>query len=181
MVNTPGEALIEQFSITLNLSEIPHSRTGTAAQGRARRSSQDSQHQDFSGIQGLPALQKLHGLSRWLQNHSTHSDHWDDAVRLRLGIDNKTRWSSWYLVIDRALRKKPQIVQFMTDYETTLDEHRITGQDWDILQKAHQFLQPFAAATLYAEGDKSSISQSLVLMDALLLHYEQQKVRGMPD
>jgi hypothetical protein len=176
MVDTPGEALMEQFSIALNSSEIPHNRTGTAAYSRIRRSSQDSQHQDFGGIQGLPALQKLHNLARWLQNHSTHSDHWDDEVGLRLGIDNKTRWSSWYQVIDKALRKKPQIIQFMTDHETTLNEHRITGHDWDILQKAHQFLQPFAAATLYAEGDKSSLSQSLVLMDALLLHYEQQKV-----
>jgi hypothetical protein len=63
----------------------------------------------------------------------------------------------------------------MTDHEMTLGDNRLTAQDWDFLLKAHQFLQPFTGSTLYAEGDKSSISQSLVLMDALLLHYEQKK------
>jgi hypothetical protein len=161
MADIPGEDLIEQFSLALNTTANPQSQSATTARGRVRRRSRSrsaSQHPDFDGIEGLPALQKLHGLAKWLRSHSTHSDHWDDAVQLRLGIDNKTRWSSWYQIIDKALRKKPQIIQFMTDYEDALDEHRITGQDWDILQKAHLFLQPFASATLYAEGDKSSIS-----------------------
>jgi hypothetical protein len=64
----------------------------------------------------------------------------------------------------------------MTDYESLLGDIRLTAADWDILGKAHAFLQPFASATLYAEGDKSSISQSLPLMDALLVHYERKKV-----
>ena len=45
-----------------------------------------------------------------------------------------------------------------------------------MLGKAHAFLQPFASATLYAKGEKSSISQSLPLIDALLVHYERKKV-----
>jgi hypothetical protein len=65
---------------------------------------------------------------------------------------------------------------FMNDNERSLDDIRLTSDDWDILKKAHTFLQPFASATLYAEGDKASISQSLLIMDSLLAHYEQQKV-----
>lgn len=145
--------------------------------GRYRRGSQETQHHEFSGIQGLPALQRLHGLCTWIRNSATHSDLWDNAVGLRLGIDNCTRWSSWYQVIDKTLRKRPQIIQFFADHEVAIGDHRLTAQDWDLLGKAHQFLQPFTSATLYAEGDQSSISQSLVLMDALLLHYEQQRVR----
>jgi hypothetical protein len=65
---------------------------------------------------------------------------------------------------------------FMNDNERSLHNIRLTSDDWDILQKAHAFLQPFASATLYAEGDKASILQSLLIMDSLLVHYEQQKV-----
>src|ERR1700742_34703 len=48
--------------------------------------------------------------------------------------------------------------------------------DWDLLCKAHILLQPFASATLYAEGDRSYVSQSLPLMDALLAHYERNRM-----
>jgi len=64
----------------------------------------------------------------------------------------------------------------MADYEHFLGDIRLTASDWDLLTKSHAFLQPFASATLYAEGDKSSISQSLRIMDSLLHHYEKAKV-----
>ena len=126
----------------------------------------------------MSTLRKLHELAVWLRSSSLHADIWDDEVNLRLGIDNRTRWSSWYMVIDSAIAKQSEIKAFMTDHEAALSDLRLTAQDWDFLCKAHTFLQPFASATLYAEGDKSSISQSLPLMDALLAHYERNKVRS---
>ncbi len=78
--------------------------------------------------------------------------------------------------MDNTLRKKAEIVQFMTDHEVALGDNRLTASDWDLLGKTYRFLQPFAKSTLYAECRKSSISQSLVLMDALLSHYEKQRV-----
>ncbi|KAM3464192.1 hypothetical protein MY5147_009554 [Beauveria neobassiana] len=127
-----------------------------------------------------PAVEHLLITSRrtavWLRSSSLHADIWDDSVGLRLGIDNRTRWSSWFLVIDRAITKQAEIKAFMTDHEAVLGNNRLNAQDWDFLDKARTFLQPFASATLYAEGEKSSISQSLPLMDALLAHYERNKV-----
>lgn len=64
----------------------------------------------------------------------------------------------------------------MSDHEDAIGDSRLLVRDWELLGKAHTFLQPFASATLYAEGDDSSISQSLMLMDMLLLHYEEQQV-----
>jgi hypothetical protein len=100
---------------------------------------------------------------------------WEDEVGLRLGIDNSTRWSSWSNVIDNTLRKKPQIIQFMLNHEHEIGDNRLMASDQDLLSKSGLFLQPFASATLYAEGDKSSLSQSLFLMDCLH-HYEKQRV-----
>ncbi|KAM0664388.1 hypothetical protein ACQRIU_006970 [Beauveria bassiana] len=140
------------------------------------RDSLESGNNEFSGIQGLTPLRKLHELAVWLRSSSLHADIWDDSVGLRLGIDNRTRWSSWFLVIDRAITKQAEIKAFMTDYEAVLGNNRLNAQDWDFLDKARTFLQPFASATLYAEREKSSISQSLPLMDALLARYERNKV-----
>jgi hypothetical protein len=132
--------------------------------------------EDFSGVENVPALRKLHGLAVWLRSSTLHQNAWDKAVGLRLGIDNRARWSSWYQVIDRAIRKKDKIQSFMSDHEDAIGDNRLLVRDWELLGKAHTFLQPFASATLYAEGDDSSISQSLMLMDMLLLHYEEQQV-----
>lgn len=79
------------------------------------------------------------------------------------------------MVIDRAIRKQSEIKAFITDHEAILGSIQLTAQDWDFLSKARLFLQPFTSATLYAEGDKSSILQSLPLMDALLAHYKRNK------
>ncbi|PVH91390.1 hypothetical protein DM02DRAFT_545889, partial [Periconia macrospinosa] len=105
-----------------------------------------------------------------------HQGLWDRAIGLRLGIDNRTRWSSWYQVIARASKKMDNIKSFMTDHEDILGDNRLQSNDWDILEKAAHFLEPFASATLYAEKDKSSVAQSLELMDLLLTRYEEQKV-----
>jgi hypothetical protein len=73
----------------------------------------------------------------------------------------------------------------MHEKEQVLGENRLTAADWDLLQKAYLFLEPFDGATLFAEGNKASLSQSLFLMECLLSHYENEKVshllRGSED
>lgn len=187
--NVSGEDLLAQFSEVLDSqhrklqagrtqsSECEESQLGQVhARRRGSKGSQGSVVDEFSGVQDMPTLRKLHELAVWLRSSSLHADIWDDDVGLRLGIDNRTRWSSWYMVIDRAIIKQSEIKAFMTDHEGALGNLRLTAQDWDLLCKVHAFLQPFTSATLYAEGDKSSISQSLPLMDALLAHYERNKM-----
>jgi hypothetical protein len=58
------------------------------------------------------------------------------------------------MVIDRAVRQQGEIKIFMAEHEDILGTIWVTSSDWDLLGKAHAFLQPFASATLYAEGDK---------------------------
>lgn len=183
--DTNGENLLTQFSEALASRQRLEASLTTRSRGepepkRRRRGSQASQAsalEDFEGVQGLIPLRKLHGIALWLRNSAIHANLWDDAVGLRLGIDNATRWSSWYTLISNALKKKKEINQFMNDHEAAIGEDRFIASDWDFLAKAHAFLEPFASSTLYAEGAKSSISQSLALMDALLLHYEEARVR----
>ncbi|KAG6999884.1 hypothetical protein FOFC_03350 [Fusarium oxysporum] len=132
---------------------------------------------EFSGWEGINALQKLHHLAVWIESSPIHSDNWREAVGRSLGIDNATRWSSWYKVISVALDKKAQIVQFMVDHDKDIGcAHLLSGADWDILSKTHTFLQPFTEATLVTEGDKASLCSTLRLMDGLLSHFEKAKI-----
>ena len=137
--------------------------------------SQRTATEEYAGWQGISTLQKLHNLAVWLRSSSIHSDQWRDIVGISLGIDNATRWSSWYHVIDNAIKKKNQINQFLHEHDRELDDNLLNSSDRDLLNKTHAFLEPFSAATLYAKGKCSSICQSLVLMDALLGHYERAK------
>ncbi|KAJ4077856.1 hypothetical protein NW769_015272 [Fusarium oxysporum] len=150
---------------------------GKRPKSRAMASKKTGLDEDYTGWQGIPALQKLHNLAVWLRSSLLHSDSWRDAVGLSLGIDNATRWSSWYRVIDNAIRKKVQMNQFLLEHGREFENTVLSGSDWDLLAKTHAFLEPFASATLYAEGKSSSVSQSLFLMDSLLFHYESAKAQ----
>ncbi|KAL6406105.1 putative AC9 transposase [Ilyonectria robusta] len=161
-------------SIARRLKENLNALTTRRRRGR-RRLSRSDVDEDYLGIEGIPALRKLHGLAVWIRCSSLNSQLWDDEVGLRLGIDNETRWSSWYHVLDKLFKKKAQIVQFMHEHEQILGDNRLTAADWDLLQKAYLFLQPFDGATLCAEGNKASLLQSLFLMDCLLSHYKNEK------
>ncbi|KAF4334810.1 Tfo1 transposase [Fusarium beomiforme] len=77
---------------------------GKRLKSTAKASQKTGIDEDHTGWQGIPALQKLHNLAVWLRSSSLHSDSWRDAVGLSLGFDNATRWSSWYKVIDNAIR-----------------------------------------------------------------------------
>jgi hypothetical protein len=79
-------------------------------------------------------------------------------------------------MINRALRKKDSVEAFLDEYRSDLGlDNVLDDSDWSYLERTHAFLQPFTEATLWAEG-KSTLSQSLLLMDALLSRFEKFKV-----
>ncbi|KNB06175.1 hypothetical protein FOXG_19594 [Fusarium oxysporum f. sp. lycopersici 4287] len=95
---------------------------------------------------------KLHNLAVWLRNSSIHHDRWIEAVGITLGIDNDTRWSSWYHLIKCTTRKEREIKDFI-DKHHECDNFRLN-----------------------LEGSEASLSQRLTLMDAILTFFEDQKV-----
>jgi hypothetical protein len=84
-------------------------RKGKATKGA--RQPPDFKDNEFRGWQTIPAMRKLHNIAVWLRNSSIHCNLWEDRVGLRLGIDNDTRWNSWYKLIDNLVRKQTQIKQ----------------------------------------------------------------------
>ncbi|WKT54434.1 hypothetical protein QSH57_005018 [Fusarium oxysporum f. sp. vasinfectum] len=60
-------------------------------------------------------------------------------------------------------------------YGKELQDDILLASEWEFIERTHRFLQPFASATLLAEGARSTLSQSLSIMDVLLRQYEKYK------
>ncbi|KAL3584541.1 hypothetical protein FPOAC2_14321 [Fusarium poae] len=139
-----GEELLSLFSKVLashrkkaaTEQNIAKRKNGEPARKHKRKGSTASNTSvisadGFGGVENVPALRKLHGLAVWPSSSSLHQNAWDKVVGLRLGMDNRTRWSSWYQVIDRAIRKKDKIQPFMSDHEEAIGDNRLLVGDWE--------------------------------------------------
>ncbi|KAG6989967.1 hypothetical protein FocnCong_v020116 [Fusarium oxysporum f. sp. conglutinans] len=147
--------LLDHFAATL--AETKSQQEEPVLQGKrpkstAKASQKTAIDEDYTGWQGIPALQKLHNLAVWLRSSSLHSDSWRDAVGLSLEIHNATRWSSWYKVIDNAIRKKVQINQFLLEHDRELEDTVLSGSGWDLLAKTHAFLEPLCIGNFLCRG-----------------------------
>lgn len=175
--DTSNDQLFAQFYDTLHDAG---QTTGTDEAHQRRRASRRGNRilENFTGWQHIAPLRKVHNIAVWIRKSTLHSAIWDDEIKLRLGIDNATRWNSWYRLLDNFLRYQSRVKQFLIDHDRELQDDILLASEWEFIERTHRFLQPFASATLLAEGARSTLSQSLSIMDVLLRQYEKYKVGG---
>ncbi|KAG7404443.1 putative AC transposase [Fusarium oxysporum f. sp. rapae] len=137
----------ELFSAYLDVPVVEDNPASIRAHEQAQRrgGKVKAKHKGFEGWGATTALQKLHNLAVWLRNSSIHHDRWIEAVGITLGIDNDTRWSSWYHLIKRTTRKEREIKDFI-DKHPECDNFRLNGVEWDTLKRTERFLSVFASA-----------------------------------
>lgn len=129
----------------------------------------------FAGWGGISPLVKLHALAVFIRTSTIHHDRWIAIAGRSFGIDNATRWNSWYSILDIAIKKRPEIMAFLADYRGDLP-NTLNDEDWDFLKNTHTFLQPFWQATLRGEKDSATLDHALSTMDLLLHWFEKSKV-----
>ncbi len=112
--------------------------------------------ENFTGWQHIAPLRKVHNIAVWIRKSTLHSAMWDDEIKLRLGIDNATRWNSWYRLLDNLLRYQTRVKQFLIEHDRELQDDILLASEWEFIERTHCFLQPFASATLLAEGARST-------------------------
>lgn len=122
-------------------------------------------------------LGKLHNIAVFIRSSTVHSDAWQRLAGRALGIDNVTRWNSWYMLLRTALEKKDKLMVFQQERHKALGDDSLTQDDWDVLKLTADFLQPFWQATLAQQKSWSSLDQLLYHMDILLKHFEDAKVK----
>lgn len=157
---------------------------------------------------------KLHNIVTWIYRSSQRHDRFmkiQEDIHQRDGIqdytlyeliqDNKTRWNSTKLMIERAINLRRAVEQFLDvekasysrnpsssqDREdniaaTTILDDCMTGQDWDILLHYKELLAPLHIVTndleSRPEGSKhGSISYVLSGLEWILECLEDAKVR----
>jgi hypothetical protein len=90
-----------------------------------------------------------------------------------LGLDNDTRWNSWFLLLDMTLKKEEQVKWYQDKYYDSLKDDYLTPEDWQTLRETHNFLQPFWKVTQLTEGYRATLDRTLFTMDVLHKHYNQ--------
>ncbi|KAM3450574.1 hypothetical protein MY8738_008724 [Beauveria namnaoensis] len=131
--------------------------------------------EDQAGWRSMGPLGKLHNIAVYIRSSTVHSDAWYRLAGCTLGIDNATRWNSWYMLLRNALDKKDKLMMFQQEHHKVLGDDCLTQDDCDILRLTANFLQPFWQATLAQQMIWSSLDQLLYHMDILLKHFEDAK------
>jgi hypothetical protein len=144
--------------------------------GKSKTAKSSSQTDTDCGWGGIPALKKLHNIAVALHASALLYQSWISAVGVSLGIDNITRWNSWCRLIEVALKYRTAIVIWLMDNTEQIGDNNLEKEDWDLLQTTHEFLQPFKQGTLHAEGNLSSLSDAVVVLDILLVHCRRFRV-----
>jgi hypothetical protein len=132
--------------------------------------------QTDNGWSGIAPLRKLHNIAVLLKTSNLLYRSWICAIGVALGIDNVTRWNSWFNVIDAALRHRPAIAIWLMENTQHLEGNNLDKNDWDLLQKTHEFLQPFKQGTLLTEKNLSTLSDAMMVLDILLIHCRKTRV-----
>ncbi|KAF6525794.1 hypothetical protein HZS61_011589 [Fusarium oxysporum f. sp. conglutinans] len=118
---------------------------------------------------------KLHNIAVFIHNSTVHNDAWDDIAGKALGLDNITRWNSWFRLLDAAISQEGPLSIFFNQHHKELEGDILTHDDWQVLKLTHEFLQPFHQATLEQQMEWASIDQVLENMDILFLQFENAK------
>jgi hypothetical protein len=131
---------------------------------------------DTAGWRSIGPMGKLHNIAVFIRNSTIHNDAWDDIAGKALGIDNITRWNSWFRLLDAAISQEGPLSIFLNQYHNELEGDILTHDDWQLLKMTHEFLQPFHQATLEQQMEWASIDQVLENMDILFMQFENAKV-----
>jgi len=96
------------------------------------------------------------------QQKAREESKWKRKVDLRVLIDVKTRWSSTYVMIQRALILRDHIEA--AKCHATKDQRRkfMHDDEWEMLEEFNQALEPFSVATRVLSGS-SYVTSSRVL------------------
>jgi len=96
----------------------------------------------------------------------------------RLVRDNKTRWNSWYAMIDCAIQERLRLAVDLYCHQAGRDMEAdcLSTEDWIVLTNIHHFLKFFHQATLATEGHTATLERVLSTMEFLLEQLEIGKL-----
>lgn len=118
-------------------------------------------------------LDKLHNIAVHIRASPARSTEFKNLAGRSLPLDNDTRWNSWYLMVETALKIHEAIDVYTKRWQGDLREDYLSLEDWDSLREISKFLKLFYRATLETQGKRGTLDQVLWTMDIIVKHYER--------
>jgi hypothetical protein len=128
----------------------------------------------------LGPLGKAHNIVVHIRGSGSRTAYFRKLAGRMIPMDNRTRWNSWYNMLQVLLEEKAHIDKYCEYFEYELQKDLLDLTDWKKLRTINEFLQPFSRATLFTEGDEVSIDCTLFTMDILIKHIQISIVSPLP-
>ncbi|KAM3468042.1 hypothetical protein MY5147_008325 [Beauveria neobassiana] len=144
------EAQDEANDTTIADALQDHIRAGSPQQGSR---SQPKGRSDAAGWRNVGPLGKLHNIAVFIRNSTIHNDLWEDIAGKALGLDNVTRWNSWFRLLDAAIRLEGAMPIFLRQFHRELEDDILTYDDWQVLGNMDILFKQFEdAKVIYVEN-----------------------------
>ncbi|KAM4056495.1 putative transposase [Hirsutella rhossiliensis] len=159
--------------------------------------------QDLGHWRAKGPIGKLHNVVKFIRSSPQRSEHFnriaqeeeyeehrlceESTAELEVILNNETRWSSTYMMIERALRNRTDIRAFIFALEGEQDEAKripaadiLSNEDWRVLGEVNAILKPIYLQTMRTQGWGKSdghghLWEVLVGMEYLSEHFEDWK------
>ncbi len=128
----------------------------------------------------LGPLGQGHNIVVYIRGSPSRTAEFVGLTGKMIPMDNRTRWNSWYAMLVVLLELRTQVETYCLTHEDDLEEDILSPKDWKKLRTIKDFLAPFTRATLFTEGDSTSIDRTLFTMDILIKHFQNETVSPLP-
>ena len=127
----------------------------------------------------MGALGRLHNIAVHIRSSEAHYNEFLDLAGESLGLDNNTRWNSWYTLINKAekTRVRSAIREYQERHYIQLEKDFLSLDHQKVLDDTHLFLQPFYKVTLASQGDVATLDQTLFTDDILIRHFQKSQAK----
>lgn len=116
----------------------------------------------------LGPLGQLHNIVVHTGSSPARMKLFETLAGRHIPLDNRTRWNSWYLMVEVALNLHIPIDTYCKEHLGDLEKDYLKPRDWQKLRTIYDFLRPFYRATLDTQGDTATIDRVLFTMDILI-------------
>ena len=131
----------------------------------------------------LGSLGKLHNIIVHIRSSPQRTKEFSDKAGRRIPLDNRTRWNSWYQMLDAIFQEQKENIDLQNLLDRYTQKHVdqlfddiIESKEWIHLRTMYDHLGIFASATLTAENNHATLDQILENLDICHVYLIEQKV-----
>ena len=113
---------------------------------------------------------KLHNHIVHIRSSANRTTWFVEHASKIIPLDNRTRWNSWFDMLNTALEDpvKAGLQLYVEHYQDDfLKDDLLTTSEWIQLRTIRDFLQHFYEATLFLQGDRTTLERILFTIDIL--------------